>query len=67
MGAAQLLTVEAAAERMSIDKMTVYRAIWAGDLGWVNLGQPGKRPRIRLRECDLDAFLANRLVPGGAA
>ena len=59
----QLLTVEDAAKRLSLDKMTVYRAVWAGEIAWVNLGQAGKRARVRISEAALDAYVAAREVP----
>ena len=48
----KFLTVEQAAEAAQLSKMTIYRAIWEGDLPaskW--------RRRVRIRERDLQAVL----------
>ena len=54
-----LLTVPQAAERLQIHPQAVYRLIWAGQLEWTNVGT-GKRPRIRVSEKQLAAFLRER-------
>jgi excisionase family DNA binding protein len=52
---ARFFTVAEAAELMRVSTMTVYRFINGGDLPAVRLGKS-----FRIREDDLDAFLAAR-------
>lgn len=60
----RMYSVDTAAELMGVDRMTVYRHIWSGELAWVNVAPTGKRTRIRIRNIDLRAWVAKRLVPG---
>lgn len=59
----QLLNVKEAAVRLREHPKTVYRLVAAGELTWVNVGQKGKRPKIRFREEDLREYVEARLVP----
>jgi len=64
----QMLTVVEVAAALGVDKQTVYRAIWAGELTWVNLASPGaRRARIRVRKSAVEAYLAARTRPAIAA
>lgn len=63
----RLYGVDETAELMGVDRMTVYRHIWDGDLAWVNIAQKGKRARIRIRESDIHTWVTRRLVPGHIA
>ncbi|HEX6968735.1 MAG TPA: helix-turn-helix domain-containing protein [Micromonosporaceae bacterium] len=57
----RLLKVQEVADLWGVDKMTVYRAIWAGELAYVNLARPGaQRARIRVRPAAAEAYLAQR-------
>lgn len=57
---ARFLTVAEAADLMRVSSMTVYRFIKNGDLAAVRLGKS-----FRIREDDLDAFLASRYTEAG--
>lgn len=62
------LTVVEAAQRLRINKQTLYRMIWAGEIDWIDIAQAGaKRPRIRIRESAVEAFLNSREQHGVAA
>ncbi|MFE7870018.1 helix-turn-helix domain-containing protein [Micromonospora humida] len=64
----RLLTVREVADLWGVDKQTVYRAIWAGDLRWVDLAAPGaKKARIRIRQSAAEQFIASRESAGNAA
>jgi excisionase family DNA binding protein len=52
-----LLTVKAAAGRLSTSPMTVYRLIYAGTLPYHNIGSGRRKPRVRVAEADLDAYI----------
>lgn len=54
------LTVGEVAELLRVSNMTVYRLISAGDLPAVRVGKS-----YRVREEDLDAFLAGRFTEAG--
>ncbi|GIJ30741.1 hypothetical protein Vqi01_59030 [Micromonospora qiuiae] len=56
----QLYAVKQAAARLAVDKMTVHRPIWDGNPPYVDLGKPGKRPRIRVTEAALNEFVSAR-------
>lgn len=57
----QLLTVPEVAAGMRVDKQTVYRLIWAGELAWVNIARPGaKRARIRVRQSAVERYTTSR-------
>lgn len=67
-----LLTIEEAAQRLSISVSTVYRLVESNALTYVDVstrvssGRPRgaqARPTIRFREEDLAGFIAARLVP----
>lgn len=60
MSTAQLTVTDAAAE-LRVDKQTVYRLIWGGQLGWTDISAPGaKRARIRISPQALATFLKKR-------
>jgi excisionase family DNA binding protein len=56
----QFLTVAEVAQVLRISNMTVYRLIGAGELPAVRVGKS-----YRLREEDLDRYLAERLTRAG--
>lgn len=57
----RLLKVTEVAELWGVDKQTVYRALWAGELGYVDLARPGaKKARIRVRESAAEQYIASR-------
>lgn len=58
-----LLSVPAAAGRLDASRATVYRLVYAGHLAYVPIGT-GSRPRIRIVEASLDAYIAQKTVPG---
>lgn len=57
--AAHLLTVPETARRLGVQRNTVYRLINSRALRTVNVAASGK-PRIRIREDDLAAFIESR-------
>jgi excisionase family DNA binding protein len=57
---ARFLTVAEVAELMRVSTMTVYRLIKSGDLPSVRVGKS-----YRLREEDIDSFLAKRYTEAG--
>jgi excisionase family DNA binding protein len=57
------LTTAEVAERLRVTEDTVRRWIRNGDLPVLNLG--GSRAGYRIREADLDAFIAERYGPLG--
>lgn len=64
----RLLRVQEVADLWGVDKQTVYRAIWAGDLGWVNIARPGaSRARIRVSQSAAEKYTASRERAGRAA
>ncbi|MCT2281796.1 helix-turn-helix domain-containing protein [Micromonospora chalcea] len=68
--ASQLLTVVEVAALWGVDKQTVYRAIWAGELPFIDLAKPGaKKARIRVRESAAEQYIESRETParGNAA
>lgn len=54
------LTVVQAAAVMGVDKQTVYRFVWAGDLPRINIGRGQSRPRIRIRRSAIDRLMSSR-------
>jgi hypothetical protein len=52
-----LLSVKAAALRLDASPMTVYRLLYAGLLTPHHIGLGKSRPRIRIAEPDLDAYI----------
>lgn len=59
-----MLTVLDAASELRVDKQTVYRLIWGGQLGWTDISSPGaKRRRIRISPQALTAYLKKRERP----
>jgi excisionase family DNA binding protein len=54
------MTVAEVAELMRVSSMTVYRLIKAGELGAVRVGKS-----FRVREDDVDHFLASRYTEAG--
>lgn len=59
-GPARFMTVAEVAELMRVSTMTVYRLIKAGDIAAVRVGKS-----YRLREDDVDRFLASRYTQAG--
>ncbi|CAN5751906.1 helix-turn-helix domain-containing protein [soil metagenome] len=57
---ARFLTVAEVALIMRVSTMTVYRLIKAGDIGAVRVGKS-----YRIREDDVDAYLASRYTEAG--
>ena len=57
---ARFLTVQEVADLMRVSSMTVYRLIKAGELRALQIGKS-----YRLREDDVDAFLAARYTEAG--
>lgn len=57
---ARFLTVAEVAELMRVSTMTVYRLIKAGDLASVRVGRS-----YRIREDDVDAYIARRYTEAG--
>ncbi|WP_334142753.1 helix-turn-helix domain-containing protein [Rhabdothermincola sp.] len=56
----RFLTVAEVAQMMRVSTMTVYRLIKAGDLASVRVGKS-----YRIREEDVDAYLAKRYTEAG--
>jgi len=54
------LTVPEVAAAMRVHRQTVYRMVWSGELPWVNVGRGKSRPRIRIRQSAVDAFMSSR-------
>lgn len=57
---ARFLTVREVAQLMRVSTMTVYRLIKAGELASVRVGKS-----YRIREEDVDAYLARRYTEAG--
>ena len=57
---ARFLTVAEVASMMRVSNMTVYRLIKGGELGAVRVGKS-----YRLREVDVDRYLADRYTEAG--
>ncbi len=57
---ARFLTVAEVATMMRVSTMTVYRLLKAGDLASVRVGKS-----YRIREDDVDAYLAKRYTEAG--
>lgn len=57
---ARFLTVQEVADLMRVSSMTVYRLIKSGDLPAVRVGRS-----FRVRDDDVDAYLANRYTQAG--
>jgi len=53
----QLLTVPEAAARLSCSRTHIYRLIAAGELRSVEIKASGTRPKTRVREEDLEAYI----------
>lgn len=54
----RLLSVNHAAERLDISPKSVYRLVYADQLPAVPVGTGKKKPRIRIPESALEAFMA---------
>lgn len=64
----RLLKVTELAALWGVDKQTVYRAIWAKDLAFVDLAPPGaKKARIRVRQSAAEKYIESRESAGKAA
>lgn len=55
----EYLTVLEAAGVMHVNKQTVYRLVWAGDLPYINIGRGQSRARIRIRRSAIDRLMAS--------
>jgi excisionase family DNA binding protein len=60
--ASRYLTPPGVAERLGVDSHRVVGWIRSGQLPAVNVGDGARRPRFRVSEADLAAFLAARSV-----
>jgi excisionase family DNA binding protein len=58
----QLLTIEQVAEALGTSAQTVYRRVWSGELPTINIGPKDGKPRLRVRESDLQAYTDAREV-----
>ena len=60
----QLLTIEQAAERLTVNERSVRQLMSSGQLAWVDVSvkQNSLKPRKRIREADLFAFMEARTV-----
>ena len=56
----QLLSVTEAAERLACSRGHVYNLVAAGALQAVEIKASGSRPKTRIREDELEAFIAGR-------
>lgn len=56
----RLLTVQEVAEMLRVSNMTVYRLVRSGELRALQIGKS-----YRLREEDVDAFIASRFTEAG--
>ncbi len=64
----EYLTVIEVAELWHVDRETVYAAIYAETLPWIDLRSPGaSRARIRVRRSAAHQYMADRERPGRAA
>lgn len=54
------LTVAEVAQAMRVSGKTVYRLLAAEDLPRINLGQGKRKPRIRIRQSAVEAYMASR-------
>ena len=57
----ELLSVDQVAAALGVGRMSAYRRIWDGEIPMVNIGRNGKRARIRVRQCDLEAYVSQRM------
>jgi predicted DNA-binding transcriptional regulator AlpA len=66
----RLLTVGETADILGVTPTTVYRAIAAGEIAWVDIaiasGARRPRPRIRITSAAIEEFLARRTSPAAA-
>lgn len=53
----QLLAVPEAAKRLDVSPATVYRLVYAGRLTPHCIGTGKSRPRVRIDEAELEAFI----------
>ena len=60
----QLLTIEQVAERLQVEERAVNRLLKLGYLAYIDVcvSPKGKKPRKRIREDDLLAFIESRRV-----
>ncbi|HEY6110035.1 MAG TPA: hypothetical protein VIV56_14145 [Gemmatimonadales bacterium] len=57
----RLLTLEQAGERLTMGEKAVQRRIYAGEIAWVNIAQPGaKRPIMRVAESAVADYIARK-------
>ncbi len=64
--APQLLTLKEVGTRLGISHDSVQRLVTAGSLAVVDVST-GTRPRLRISESALAAFIAARTIPAGKA
>jgi predicted site-specific integrase-resolvase len=68
MAIERLLTVLEFAALIGVDKQTVYRRLWAKEVGFIDIAPPGaKKARIRIRESAAEKYLQSRESAGKAA
>jgi excisionase family DNA binding protein len=53
----QLLSITDAAARLSCSRGHIYNLIAVGELAAVEIKATGKRPKTRVREADIEAFI----------
>lgn len=66
MSERDLLTAEAAAERLGISERTLRQHVVAGTIPTVTIGLGAKRPRYRFDPADLETFVKSRKKYEGA-
>ncbi|MFI2650172.1 helix-turn-helix domain-containing protein [Micromonospora fulviviridis] len=54
------LTVDEVAQAIRVSPKTVYRMVAAGELPRINLGKGKRKPRIRIRQSAVEAYMASR-------
>jgi excisionase family DNA binding protein len=59
----KLLTPAEVAERLGVDRVTVYRRIWSGDLPALKTTAFNKRAVLRVDEAELERWLYGERVP----
>ena len=59
MSQVRYLTTEDAAVIVGVKGNTLRRAIHRGEIRWINIGTP-ERPRVRISEADLHAWMDSR-------
>lgn len=60
------MSVENFGRRIGVSRASAYRIVAAGQVALTNVGT-GSRPRVRITEAALDAYLKSRTIKGVAA